>query len=173
MHILALDLGTQTGVASGYAGEGPTLSTWELPAGGGEDVGPFMRDFMGHCEAALEGVELVIFEAPFIAIRTGRSGPYIQRDQVARAYGMTGFVEGLCARRLIPVYSVVTVTIKKAFAGSGRADKADMMRAAQRRGFAPANHHEADAAACWLYAVQAKCPEHAHRFDEIFAAGAA
>ncbi len=170
MNILALDLGTHTGVALGRAGERPTLTTWEMPSGGGENVGPFIACFMDLLEGALEGVDLCIFERPFIAIRQHHSSPpFVQRDQVARAYGMAGVVEGFCARRSIACYDVVTVTLKKFFAGSGRANKADMLRAAKRRGFKPANDHEADAAACWLYAVAIKHPEEATNFEVLFA----
>lgn len=159
--ILALDLGTKTGVAYGAPGARPRLETWVMPAGGGRDVGAFAMAFEERVDSMLahQGVSLVIFEAPYI-------NPY--PDQMRRAYGMAWAVERLAHTHAIECAEVITGTLKKTFAGNGRAKKSDMILAAKRRGFEPANDHEADAAACWLYAVSMRWPEQAHRFDPIF-----
>lgn len=171
--ILALDLGTHTGVAYGPAGSRPTLETWDMPAGGGKDVGPFMGAFIANMEHALEGVSLVIFEEPYVAVRENphTKKPYLQLDQIRRAYGMCGIVEGMAHARGIQCAGVVTVTLKKDFTGSGRADKAAMMRMARLLGFEPKNDHEADALAAWVYALRITQPHLAHSYDEIFARG--
>lgn len=167
MHILGLDFGTKTGVAYGDAGVPAarvTTETWALPAGGADSVGEILHVLRRRLDDRLmRGVSLVVFEAPFV---THHMAP----NQTRRAYGFAGICEELAFMRGIEVREVVTSTLKKEFAGHGRADKAQMIRAAKRRGFAVANDHEADAAACWLHAVTHAQPALAAGYDPIFAA---
>ena len=67
--------------------------------------------------------------------------------------------------------SVKASELKKLFADTGKAEKLDMIRAAQRRGFKVTNDHEADAAACWLHGVAKAAPQHLHLYDPIFIGG--
>lgn len=170
MRILGLDFGTQTGVALGSAGTRPMLETWSMPAGGGEDVGAFMSAFRARLEGAVAGVDVIIFEEPFVAIRLDHQGkPFVQIPQVRRAYGMAALVEEIAHTRGIECFGVVTVSLKKDFTGNGHADKAAMMRMARVLGFEPKTDHEADALAAWVYALRRKKPAAAHEYDALFA----
>lgn len=173
--ILALDFGTRTGVAYGGPDARPTLETWIMPAGGGEDVGEFAGVFADKLDELLSehAFDCLTFEAPFVAIRyrdpVRKQGPYLQLPQIRRAYGMAAIVESVAHRHGIDCFEVVTVTLKKDFTGSGRSKKPDMMCMAELIGFAPKNDNEADALACWLYELRRRHPYAAHRYDQIFA----
>lgn len=178
MSILGLDFGTKTGVAYGDAGAPAarvTLETWALPAGAGEAVGAFMGALRGHIADRLmrSGVSLVVFEAPYIAQHADARGRLIYSpNQIRRAFGAAAICEEICHSRGVACVEVVTSTLKKEFALHGRAQKADMIAAAKRRGFVPANDHEADAAACWLHGLLHTRPELASRYDPILSTGA-
>jgi len=164
MTILALDLGTYTGVCRGDAGASPVCETWRLPAGGGRDVGPFMDAFEKMLADALPGVTVLIFEAPFVGAKM------LNNMNVARRLvGLPALCEMLAHRHSIECAEANIMTLKKEFAGSGRAEKSDMIHAAGKRGFRVENEHEADASAVWLHAVALRWPEHASKYDPIFA----
>lgn len=174
MHILGLDFATKTGVAFGDAGAPAsriTTETWELPSGGGEEVGPIMHALARLLdERLMRGVQLCVFEAPYVARHQTNSGhTAFSIDQIRRAFGMAALCEQLCYARGIPCLEAVTVTLKKKFGGHGRAQKSDMIAAARRRGFTVNNDHEADACACWFYGIEKAQPQHLHRYDPIFA----
>lgn len=171
--ILALDLGTATGVARGVAGVPPsdvTFETWEMPRGGGRDVGPFAAVFMSKFKASLVGVDIVIFEQPFMATykrEDGRGGG-MSPDTVRRFYGMSFLIEGVCSLRGIQCAEVNIKKLKASFGGKGDASKADMILSANRRGFRVSNEHEADAVACWWHVVSLAFPEHLPKYDPIY-----
>lgn len=176
MHILGLDFATKTGVALGYAGEPPdriATETWLLPSGGGEDVGPIMSALRTLLyDRVIRGVELVVFEAPYIATGKDYRGRTVHRpDQIRRAFGFAAICEEVCHSRGVKAIEVAPSTLKKAFGGHGRAEKADMIEAARRRGFTVANDHEADAAACWLHGVAQTAPQLLQIYDPIFLGG--
>lgn len=168
MTLLALDLGTHTGVAYGVPGTpAPRIEceTWDLPSGGGADVGPFMAAFEAAlADRLMRGVSTLVFEAPFV-------GPTMLGNMhtARRLIGLPALCEMLAHQRGIPCFECAIPTVKARFAGHGRADKAMMMREAKRRGFRIANDHEADAVACWWWAVVCQHPEHAHAYDALFA----
>lgn len=166
MTILALDLGTKTGVARGSAGCAPgdlVLDTWQMPSGGGRDLSGFASTFMSKIKAAIDDVEIVIFEQPFIG-GAGKARP----DVVRRFYGMAFVIEGVCALRGVQCYEANIKALKKEFAGTGNADKAQMILAANRRGFRAADEHQADASACWLHVVSRAYPQHVSLYDPDF-----
>lgn len=178
--ILALDLGSSTGVARGEPGTLPAdleLSTWEMPRGGGENVGPFAASFMTQFKAALVDVSLVIFEAPIMVIpqtEPTENNPFPKQrqqfrpDVVRRFYGMAFLIEGVCALRQIPCFEANIGSLKKGFAGHGKADKDAMILAAHQRGFKPKNEHEADAAACWWHVIALRFPKFLELYDPDF-----
>lgn len=171
--ILGLDFGTKTGVAWGSAGVPPSqvqTETWTLPAGGGDDVGAIMHAMRKRLEDRLcRGIELAVFEAPYIARHRGINGKWVESpNQVRRAYGFAAVCEEACYARSIPCIEVPPSTLKKLLAGHGRSDKGAMVFAAARRGFSVANDHEADAVACWLHAVTHKHAKHAFLYDPLF-----
>lgn len=166
--ILALDLGTHTGIARGRPGAPPNeiaLSTLDMPGGGGDDVGTFAAVFMQQMKAEIERepLDLVIFEAPYI--NRGAARPNVIR----RTYGMPFIVEGMAHRRGIQCAEVAVATLKKEFAGHGHAEKSDMIAMAHRRGFRALDEHQADAAAAWYHAVAVLHPEHLQQYDPDFA----
>jgi len=172
MHILGLDFATKTGVAFGDAGAPAarvTTETWSLPGGGGEDVGAFMHALRAKLDdRIMRGVGLVVFEAPYIARHKGSDGRWHESpDQIRRAFGAAAMCEEVCYARGVQCAEVVTVSLKKEFAGSGKAKKPDMVFAAKRRGFTVENDHEADACACWLHGVS-QMTQFAHLYDPIF-----
>lgn len=59
-----------------------------------------------------------------------------------------------CAKRQIPVRAVPVSTLKRAIAGTGKADKSQMIAAVAARGFTPNDDNEADALAVLLYATR-------------------
>ncbi len=173
MHILGLDFGTKTGAAWGYAGIPPSqvqTETWELPAGGGECVGAFGRELRRLLRDRLvRGVEAVVFEAPYVATGRDFRGRTVHRpDQLRRAFGCAWECEVTASDHGIAVYEVPPSSLKKSFAGHGRAEKSEMLLAARRRGFTVANDHEADALACWLHGVAHLAPQHACTYDPLF-----
>lgn len=174
MFILGLDFATKTGVAFGQAGAPASriqTETWSLPSGGGDDVGAFMHALRQKLDERLaQGVECVVFESPYIARHKGADNRWHESpDQIRRAYGAAAVCEEVAFSRDVPVFEIVTVTLKKNFAGTGKAKKPDMIVAAQRRGFTVANDHEADACGCWLHGVEIQAPQFAALYDPLFA----
>ncbi len=172
MHILGLDFATKTGVAFGDAGSPPSriqTETWSLPGGDADDVGPIMHAMRERLEDRLmRGVELVVFEAPYTAKHRNAMGRWVEApNQTRRAYGFAAICEEAAYARGIPCLEIVTVTLKKEFAGTGKAKKPDMVLAAKRRGFIVANDHEADACGCFLHGVNVYAKQFAHLYDPI------
>lgn len=169
--LLALDLGTNTGAAYGELGvPAPqvTCETWAMPSGGGVDVGQFMDAFDRYlADRLMRGVSMLVFEAPYL-------GPKLQTNMhtARKLIGLPAICELQAYRRGIPCFECVIPTVKANFAGHGRADKPTMMREARKRGFRITNDHEADAAACWWWAVVCKRPDFAHVYDPLFSGGA-
>lgn len=166
--ILALDLGTKTGVARGVAGQRPALETWVMPAGGGAEVGPFMDAFEKRLSASLDGVSLLVFEAPFV-------GPKMLANMhvARRLIGLPALCEMVAHRFGVEVAECNIGTVKRDFAGHGRAEKWQMIQAAEARGYTPANDHEADALGCFVYTIACRHRGLAHLYDPIFAGGGA
>ncbi len=169
--LLALDLGTKTGAAYGEPGVAApqlTIETWEMPSGGGVAVGEFMDAFQRQlADRLLRGVSVLVFEAPYIGPKT-----MMNMNTTRRLIGLPAICEMLAFQRGIPVFECVIPTVKANFAGHGRADKPTMMREARKRGFRITNDHEADAAACWWWAVVCRRPDLAHVYDPLFSGGA-
>jgi len=67
--------------------------------------------------------------------------------------GLITEVQAFAAEHDIELMPVHTATLKKFATGSGRADKKDMVQAAQKRGWNPQDHNEADAALLLEYAL--------------------
>lgn len=167
MTLLALDLGTKTGVAYGEVGipaARVVSETWALPSGGREDVGPFMSAFeQALSDRLMRGVTVLVYEAPFLGGKLANS-----MHTARRIMGLPAICEMLAYRRGIPCFECVIPTVRSHFADHGRADKEQVMRSARRRGFTIANHHEADAVACWWWAVVCRHPEFAANYDPLF-----
>lgn len=163
MTLLALDLGTHTGVARGRPGEMPLLQTWEMPSRGGPDVGPFMAAFAALLRHELRGVSLLAFEAPYVGAQMLKN-----LHAARRGLGLPALCEMIAHEQGVRCVEAKIMTLKKNFAGHGRAEKWEMIRAARQRGFTPDDDHQADAAAVWWWCVCCEWPEFSVRYDPTF-----
>ncbi len=75
-----------------------------------------------------------------------------------KLFSLAGLTELICHRRDLTVTEANNSSVKKYFAGHGRAKKPAMIAAAKARGFDVANDDEADALGIWLYTI--------NRFDQ-------
>lgn len=165
MNILALDLSTVTGVAIGEAGLKPETTVWRMPAGDGSEVGRFLASFETKLVNALPGVDVLVFEAPFL-------GPQLANNMhtARRLIGLAAICEKVAFEHKVEVFECTIPTVRKAFCGHGRPKdpKKVVMAAAKARGFTPHTHHEGDALACWWWTVICQKPEYADRYDPLF-----
>lgn len=76
-------------------------------------------------------------------------------DAARIAYGLAFLVELVSAHRDCAVIEVAPATVKKHFAGNGRADKTQMIERCRQRGWSPADADAADALAVADWAVHA------------------
>ena len=140
-NILALDLGTTTGWALRLS-DRPIVSGSQSfkPSrfeGGGMRYLRFRR-WLTEIKASAQELHAVYFEE-------------VRRHagvDAAHAYG--GFLAHLsawCEHHQIPYQGVPVGTIKKHATGKGNANKTQMIEAARRLGFEPADDNEADAIA--------------------------
>jgi crossover junction endodeoxyribonuclease RuvC len=158
--IIALDLATATGWAVGMPEAEPRFGTFTLPSTG-DDIGRFLVKFEDWLNdmITVEGPGLVVFEAPIL--RRGGGNPVVAR----KLMGLANCVETICYRRDVRCRQAHLATVKKSFAGSGRAEKSDMIAMARRWGWAVRNDNEADALGLWQLAVRMAAPEvHKRRF---------
>lgn len=156
--ILALDLATKCGWACGSPDGEPTYGTKVLPSTG-EDIGRFADAFNTWLldMLTLESPAVVVFEAPVLSGTTSLA-------TARKLYGLAWHTEFCCRLRQVRVCEHHLQSVKKFFAGSGRADKADMIAAARRQGWDPKDDNAADALGLWACAVHQFAPRHAERF---------
>jgi len=167
--ILALDLGSVTGVCVGTAGGSALCGSWRMAPGAGAEVGEFFASFQGYLLGALvtHRPSLIAFEAPWL-------GPHLATNMhtARRLLGMPAIVEMHAHMQKIDCVEVPPASARKVFTGSGKANKTEVQHWAARRGFGAANHHEADACAVWFFAATAHDPHAALQRDPLFAGGA-
>lgn len=157
--ILALDLATRVGWACGAPDGEPLYGTKVLPSTG-EDIGRFADAYNTWLldMITLEGPALIVFEAPVLPCKTT---PATAR----KLMGLAWHTEFVCRLREVRCSEHHLQSVKKFFAGSGRAEKDDMMAAARRQGWDPKDDNAADALGLWACAVHEKAPRHAARFQ--------
>ena len=146
--ILALDLGTHTGWAlhqrDGTITSGTEHFSPQRFEGGGMRFLRFKR-WLNELRSHSGEINAVFFEE-------------VRRHagvDAAHAYG--GFMSHLtawCEQNSIPYQGVPVGTIKKHATGKGNASKDEMVAAAMRRGFNPADDNEADALAILQWAME-------------------
>ena len=158
-NLAFLDLATQTGWASGPPGGNPRFGTKVLPSTG-DDIGRFARAFDEWLNdfITVEQPIALAFEAPII-----RSG-FTSIATARKLTGLAWHTEFVCGRRQVAYFEANIMTIKKQFAGSGKAQKDDMIAVAHRYGWPVKTEHEADACGGWVFAVKCKAPQFAARF---------
>jgi Holliday junction resolvasome RuvABC endonuclease subunit len=157
--IAFLDLATNIGWASGPPDGDPLFGTKTLPSTG-NDIGRFARAFDEWLNdfITVEQPALLAFEAPILT-----SG----KTHFATARKLTGLAwhtEFVCGRREVHYFEANLSSMKKDFAGHGRADKDDMIAVARRYGWNVRTEHEADACGGWAFTVKQKAPAFAARF---------
>lgn len=148
--ILALDLATRIGWAYvPTVGDEPRSGVKQLPVGA-RGIGHFLDEaeqwVVSVCEVM--GPETVVFEAPFVG-PAGRAN----LDTARKLLGLACIAELVCFRKGITVYEQHNATVKKWFAGHGRADKAAMIAACRKHGWNPSDDNEADALALLAYSM--------------------
>ena len=147
--ILALDLGHRLGwalrsacgvITSGMAEFRP--DRWQ---GGGMKFLRFRR-WLTELKADADGLDAVLYEQV-------RSHAGID---ASHAYGgWLAILTAWCEHHGIPYQAVPVGTIKRHVTGKGNADKAAVIEAVRRLGFAPADDNEADAIALLLWVIDA------------------
>lgn len=156
--ILALDLATRLGWACGAPDSEPTYGTKVLPSTG-EDIGRFAYAYNEWLTdtLTLEDPALVVFEAPILA---GKTTPSTAR----KLMGLAWHTEFVCNIRGVRYMEHHLQSVKKFFTGNGRAEKHEMIAAAERQGWHPKDDNAADALGLWACAVHEKAPQFADRF---------
>ncbi len=96
----------------------------------------------------------VAYEAAIAAHKGGKKGKGEGIEAVRRLVGKAAVLEMRCADQDIPCFEIHNGTVKKQFAGNGRAEKSDMVDACILRGWTPPDPNAADAAAVLECAVR-------------------
>ena len=145
MNILSLDLATKTGWASNIHGRRSGVIEFALKRG----ESPGMR-FL-RCRAWLgEMFQLLGGQIDVIAYEKAH-----HRGGAATAVcvGLVTEVLAFAAEHNIELMPVHTATLKKFATGSGRANKKNVVKTTQNRGWNPQDHNEADAQILLEYAI--------------------
>lgn len=165
--IVGLDLATSTGFAYGDGFGRPHTGALRMPSTG-DDVGGFLVFFRGwlfpllhrlaEAEAQRGGRLTVVFEAPLL-LNQGETNI----ATVRKLTGLAGVTEMIVADLKglglpIEVRETTLSTVKLALAGSGRAEKGDMVAAARAAGFTLSagkeGQDEADAVGVWIVGLR-------------------
>jgi crossover junction endodeoxyribonuclease RuvC len=146
-RILALDLGTRTGWASGPVGGDPRYGAQTIGKPG-EEVGRFAHLF----DAFLS--DLITDEHPYVIVFESPILPRVTRPETVRKLmGLAWHTELVAYRRDIECREANIQQVKKFFAGYARADKSAMIAAAQGRGWKVFDDNIADALGIWSFAA--------------------
>lgn len=187
MIIVGVDLATSCGVCFGSPGSVPTATAWRAPSSG-EDLGAFgaffwlkFNDLFARLFAETLAADriLVNYEAPVLIEKrwddekkrmTG-GNPIVTTRKLQ---GLGVLLETLC--KIHPQADRIQIgechlsTIKKELTGNGRADKGQMVLAAQRAGIDLPPGKEAfdaaDAFGAWLLAVRFHAPQFQRQWDQ-------
>jgi Holliday junction resolvasome RuvABC endonuclease subunit len=157
--ILTLDVATNTGFCVGASDDpNPAFGHFTIPPTG-DDVGRFGIFFEDWLTALIDfrQIGIVVFEAPILPRQT-------QLMTVRKLSGLALLVEMICRRRKIKCREARASSVKKFFAGTGKAKKVDTMEVCRRYGWRVKTDDEADACALWAYSVALYAPQHAGRF---------
>ena len=145
MNILSLDLATKTGWASNVHGRRSGVVEFALKRG--ESPGMrFLRAraWLNEMWKLLSGqIDIIVYEQ---AHHRGGAA-------TAVCVGLVTEVQAFAAEHNIELMPVHTATLKKFATGSGRANKKDMVQAAQKRGWNPQDDNEADVQLLIEYAI--------------------
>lgn len=143
MKLLALDLGSITGFASGVDDKILKSDTRNWIGRDKWFSNESFANFFNWIHPIVKNYDKVIVERPnshmpgFHAVRV--------------AFGMYGVLQAVCGGWQKEIIPVSATEIKKFWTGDGRADKEAMVSHAVMRGFKPKDHNEADAIAIYHY----------------------
>lgn len=170
--ILGLDIATCTGFAYGDGSALPTVGHIQLPAAQDGDRGDLFSTFRKWLLRTLAEVQptMVMFEQPIMPkpfIKDGRVMFPSKIDTTLILQGLVAILEVECYDRGIPCKYTTVGEVKKQLTGKGKAEKADMVRAAKRAGLRITVDDEADAFGVWLVGVRYYAKQHLHRFDQL------
>lgn len=146
--VLGLDLGQNVGWFKGGAVGPCTFGTFRMK--NTTDLGLWLRGSDEFFREVLVGVDAVAIEQPFFS-----------RDYYAvrKLISLVGYACMWSSTMGIPAARIAEIpvpTAKLTLAGSGRAEKSDMIAAAADRGYPGLNEHESDAFAVWTVSVFGK-----------------
>lgn len=172
-RIIALDLSSAcTGIAyDGPDGARPVSSSYRLPrAGAAGDYGLGYAAFRAYLACRVERAKpvLIAFEAPLQVIGAHASSRRTNQATVRILFGLAAITEEVAGAFGIACAEVNIATIKKHFAGHGRADKRDIIARCRQLGWEPRNDNEADAMALWAYAKALREPGWSPRATPLF-----
>lgn len=153
--VLALDCSTAVGFAYFATSDGaPRCGTWRAPKSWAvEDYGErFLHFHNWLCDTMTAfQPDVLAFESPILP--RGSMDMQTTEHTLRLLIGFAAIAELLAKLRGIRCFEVNVSTAKRMLAGSGRAEKDDMVIAATRRGWPVADHHQADATAVALVAM--------------------
>ncbi|KAA5605445.1 hypothetical protein F1188_11130 [Roseospira marina] len=157
--LLALDIATHCGFARGsIAGHRATTPIEAAsgvraaqPEGGTRafrgPLGEAMARFADWLWRTTEGVDLLAYECPILPRTT-------TIDTIRRLDGLAGIAAMVAHKRGLPEpLTPQPAEIKRHWAGSGRAEKTDMVKACRDRGWTCVDDNHADALALWDFTV--------------------
>jgi Holliday junction resolvasome RuvABC endonuclease subunit len=167
-RLLALDLATTLGWASGDMLTGdPVSGIYRLPRTG-DDVGPFLAAYVAWFKTKVgeQRPDWVLIEAPILPREQ------TQLATVIKLVNLTGRTEELCYYLGIPIRQVQSGAWKKGFTGRGNASKSmspyPVLTRCHDLGWEYVkDNNEADALGIWVHGVQSLAPDAAFRFDPL------
>lgn len=132
-RVLGIDPGMMTGWGE-INDEGVYSGVWDLKAEGAQHHPLWVLGRRLTNVIDLYAPTLICYEEP------------VARGMAARSLNrQLGVIIYVCEHRLVPHYPVNPGTLKKYATGSGRADKQEMARAAEVRGWTIKDHNAVDA----------------------------
>jgi Holliday junction resolvasome RuvABC endonuclease subunit len=162
LRLITLDLATSTGYTDGDAGGEFLFGTFTIPARERENLGGKAIDFERWLVRFFEQgqpVKLVVFEQPILPAKS-------DIRVVRLLHGLAFLVELECWRHRVECVEQNLMPVKKFWTGDGWASKDKMIEAAQQRGLAPANSHEADAIALRMMTLEVRWPRLARKLSK-------
>lgn len=155
--VLALDISTRTGFAhDGHDPGRPISGVIRLPKAAGDDLdgwelGPLFADYRRQLAALVLVLQpdIVAFEAPLQIVHGREAAARTSQNTIRLLFGLAGITEGLLAEKKLRSYESNIASVKKHFAGSGRADKSAMVARCRQLNWEVQDHNAADACGLW------------------------
>ena len=171
MIVLGADLATRSGVTYDRPDGSVVHDSHRCPGAREGDYGPLFLSFdVWWCRTlAAAQPARVAFESPMRVVGFGKSTRPTNQGTLRVVMGLAAIAELRCAERGIPCFEVNISTVKKHFTGSGKAEKADMMKMCRTLGWPVEDNDQADAAALWSYVKSVNDPAWAPRATPLFA----